>query len=74
MTDVTGGMAANTVLDCAGAQIAGKPELFDELVRAMANDDRIAVDRADDRVSRLLQKALPLMPRILRTASMHSVF
>ena len=51
VTDVTGGMAANTVLDCAGAQIAGKPELFDELVRAMANDDRIAVDRADDRIT-----------------------
>ena len=49
--DVTGGKAANMVLDRADARIIDKPELFDELNRIAAADDRITVDKADDGIT-----------------------
>ena len=49
--DVTGGKAANMVLDRADARIIHKPELFDELNRIAAADDRITVDKADDGIT-----------------------
>ena len=49
--DLTGGKAANMVLDRADARIIDKPELFDELNRIAAADDRITVDKADDGIT-----------------------
>ena len=49
--DITGGKAVNMVLDQVEAQIADKPGLWDELVRITADDARITVDRAGDRIT-----------------------
>ena len=49
--DVTGGKAANMVLDQVEAQIVDKPRLWDELIRITADDDRITADRAGDRIT-----------------------
>ena len=49
--DITGGKAGNMVLDQVEAQIADKPGLWDELIRITADDDRITVDRAGDRIT-----------------------
>lgn len=49
--DITGGKAVNMVLDQVEAQIADKPGLWDELIRITADDDRITVDRAGDRIT-----------------------
>ena len=49
--DLTGGKAVNMVLDQVEAQIADNPGLWDELVRITADDARITVDRAGDRIT-----------------------
>lgn len=49
--DITGGKAVNMVLDQVEAQIVDKPRLWDELIRITADDDRITVDRAGDRIT-----------------------
>ena len=49
--DITGGKAVNMVLDQVEAQIADNPGLWDELIRITADDDRITVDRAGDRIT-----------------------
>ena len=49
--DITGGKAVNMVLDQVEAQIADNPGLWDELVRITADDARITVDRAGDRIT-----------------------
>ena len=49
--DLTGGKAVNLVLDQVEAQIADNPGLWDELVRITADDARITVDRAGDRIT-----------------------